>query len=137
MAEGESGSKSIAGAQSRHVAPSHIPSCHEKRADQAAGKNAAGLERVEAEDLAPVAGVCVPFVNDEQDFGSENASQNHEDSQVPGIIAVDALLFGIADADPQPDQDASRDQQAIGWQAEIAYVKESRKHVKLDAPIVG
>jgi hypothetical protein len=126
VTEGESGSESIAGAQSRHVAPSHVPRCHEKRADQAAGKNAAGLQRVEAEDLAPVAGVCVPFVNDEQDLCTENAGKNHEDSQVPGVITVDALLFRIADADPQPDQDSGCDQQAVGRKAEITNVEQSR-----------
>src|SRR5258706_15696346 len=104
VAEGQPGSKSIAGAQGGHMPPSHIPSRHEKRADQAAGKNSAGLQRVEAEYLTPVAGICVPFVDDEQDLGAENTGQNHQDSEVPGVVAVDPLLFGIPDADPESDQ---------------------------------
>src|SRR6266404_6580185 len=135
MPEGESGSESITGAKRRHVPPAYIPGCHQKRADQAAGKNSAGLQRVKAEDLTPVAGIGIPFIDDEQDLGSENAGQNYKDSEVPGVVAVDALLFGVAYADPHSDQHARRNQQAIGGKAEIANMKKSGKHVKLDAPL--
>ena len=57
--------------------------------------------------------------------------------EIPGIVAVDALLLGIADADPEPDQHARGDQDAIGGQVETANVKKSGEHVSLDAPNVG
>src|SRR3989442_7706082 len=134
MTEGKAGRESIAGAQRRHVTPPDVPGRHQKGADQAAGKNSSRLESVEAEDLAPVARVSIPLIDDEQYLGSNNPRQNDQDAQVPGIIAIDALFLGIAYADPKPDQYARSDQQAIGRQTEAANVEESRKHVKLDAP---
>src|SRR5712664_4260589 len=136
MTESKARCESIAGAQRRHVAAPHVPGRYEKCADQAAGKNSSRLESVEAEDLAPVAGVSIPLVDDEQYLGAKNPRQNDQDAQVPGIIAIDALLFGIAYADPEPDQYARCDQQTIGRQTETANVEESGEHVRLDAPNV-
>src|SRR5712692_5772699 len=135
MTEGQAGRESIAGAQRRHVTPPDVPGRHEKGADQAAGKNSSRLESVEAEDLAPVAGVSIPLIDDEQCLGANNARQNDQDAQIPGIIAIDALLFGIANADPEADQYAGCNQQAIGRQAETANVEESGEHFNLDAPL--
>src|SRR6266446_6496961 len=137
MTEGEAGSESIAGAQRRHVPPPDVPGRHKKGADQPARKNSSGLESVEAEDLAPVAGVSIPLIDDEQHLGANNPRQYDQDAQVPGIIAINALLLGIAHADPKADQYAGCDQQTIGRQAETANVEESGEHVGLDAPAVG
>src|SRR6266403_2099849 len=109
MTEGKAGCESIAGAQRRHVTAPHVPGRHEKGANQSARKNSSRLQSVEAEDLAPVARVSIPLIDDEQDLGAKNSRQNDQDAQVPGIIAVDALLFGIAYADPEPDQYAGCD----------------------------
>ena len=40
----------------------------------------------------------------------------------------DALLLGIADADPEADQDAGGDQDAVGGDAEGADLEESGEH---------
>src|SRR6266404_2740985 len=78
----------------------------------------------------------------EGESGSESitgAKRRHvPPAYIPGCHqkrAVDALLFGVAYADPHSDQHARRNQQAIGGQAEIANMKKSGKHVKLDAPL--
>src|SRR5712692_9206074 len=123
MAEGKAGRESTTGAQRRHVTPPDVPGRHEKGADQAAGRNSSRLESVQAEDLTPVADVSIPLIDDEQYLGSDNSRQNDQDTQVPGIIAVDTLLLGIAHADPKADQYARCDQQTIGRQAEAADVK--------------
>jgi len=47
------------------------------------------------------------------------------------------LLFGIAHADPEADEHARGDQEAVGGQVEAADVEESGKHVGLDAPVKG
>ena len=102
-------------------------------ANQPAGKNSSRLQRVEAENLAPVIGVAAPVVDDVENLGANDSGQHHEDAEVPGVIAIDALLFRIADADPEPEQHAGGDQHTIGRQVEIANVKKSREHVSLDA----
>src|SRR5438128_250541 len=109
MTEGKTGREPIAGAQRRHVASPHIPGRHEKSADQPARENSSRLQSVEAEDLAPVAGVSIPLIDNEQYLGSNNPRQNDQDTQIPRIIAIDALLLGIAHADPKPDQYAGCD----------------------------
>ena len=114
MTESKARRETIAGAQRRHVTPSDIPGRHQKGADQAAGKNSSRLESVEAEDLAPVTGVSIPLIDDEQYLGPNNPRQNDQDAQIPGIIAIDALFLGIAYADPKPDQYAGCDQQTVG-----------------------
>lgn len=135
VSKGEPGSEGVAGPQRWHVPPSYIPRSHEQRADQTTRKNSSGLQCVEAENLTPVTGICIPFIDDQKDFCAQNPGQNDENPKVPGVIAIDALLFGIANTDPESDQYTRGDQQAISRQAKVANVKESGKHVRLDAPV--
>src|SRR5262249_45972308 len=74
-----------------------------------------------------------PLIYDKKSFCGNDSSQYRQDPKVPGIVAVDALLFGIPYADPKPEQHARGDQETIRGQTEIANVKESRKHGCLDA----
>jgi hypothetical protein len=128
VAERESGSERVTGAHRRHVLATDIPRRHEERTDQPAGENSSRLQCVQAENLPPVAGIVVPFVGDEKNLGAQDSGQNNENPKIPSVVAVDPLLLGIADADPEPDQYAGSDQQAISRKAEVANVKKSRKH---------
>ena len=60
-------------------------------------------------------------------LAAKNPGQHHQNPEIPCVVTVDALLLGVADADPKPNQHAGRDQQAVGRQAEVANVKESRE----------
>jgi hypothetical protein len=108
-----------------------------QRGNQSAGKYAAGLQRIEAENLAPVVRVGAPVVNDVKNLRPDNSGENDQDAKIPGIVAVDALLFGVAHADPKPDQHARSDENAIRGKIETANVKKSGEHVVLDAPNVS
>ena len=116
---------------------SHVPCAYRERGQQSAGKNSSSLQRVEAENLPPVVGVAAPIVDHVENLGSDNAGQDHEDAEVPCVVAVDTLLFRIADADPQTEQYTRGDQNTVGRQVETADVEKSRKHVILDAPGAG
>src|SRR5258708_39218061 len=85
VSEGEAGGESVHGAQRRHAFPSHVPGSHQQRSDQAARKHSARLQRIQTENLPPVACVGVPLIDDQQNLRSKNASQNHEDSMVQAI----------------------------------------------------
>src|SRR5437870_1533719 len=103
MAESKAGSESVTGSQRRHAAPAQIPGCHQESADQPAGEYAARLQRVEAENLAPITGVSVPLIDDEKYLGPDDSGEHNQDSEIPRIIAVNPLLLRIPDADPQSD----------------------------------
>ena len=137
VAEGKPGGEAIGGTQDRHVMTPHVPDRHKEGGNQSARKNAARLQCVEAENLPPIVGVGAPVVDDVKNFCSDNSGENNEDAKIPAIVAIDALLLGIADADPEPDQHARGDQDTIGGQVETANMKKSGKHVSLDAPIAG
>ena len=135
VTEGKAGRETVHCAKGGHAMAAHIPRAHQQRRDQPAGKHASGLQRVETENLPPVSRVVLPLIHDEQDLGAKNTCQNHENAEVPGVVAINTLLLGIADTDPKPNQDAGCDQQAISRQAEMTNAEESRKHGKLDAPL--
>jgi len=135
VAEGEARSKGVHRAQDRHTVTARVPRAHQESGQQAPGENASGLQRVEAEDLTPVAGVGAPIVDDVENLRADNAREDHEDAEVPGVVAVDALFFRIADADPKAEQNTGCNQHAVSRQIKTANVEESRKHFILDAPM--
>ncbi len=137
VAKGKPRSETIGGPQHRHVMAPHVPDGREERGNQPAGKHASRLQRVQAENLPPVVGVGAPVVDDVKNFRADNSGENNEDAEIPGIVAIDALLLGIADTDPKSDQYARGDQDTIGRQVETANVKKSGEHVSLDAPNAG
>ncbi len=137
VAKGQTGGEAVDGAQGRHVMTSHVPYRHKECGNQSAGKYASGLQRVETENLAPVIRVAAPVVDDVKNLCSDNSGKDDEDAKIPGIVAVDALLLGIAHADPKADEHARSDENAVSGQIETANVKKSREHVVLDAPNVG
>ena len=137
VAKGQSGSEGVGGAQHRHAMAPHVPSRHEERANQSAGKYASRLQRVEAENLPPVVRVGAPVVDDVKNLRPDNSGKDNENAKIPGIVAVHALLLCVAHGDPEPDQHARGDQDTIGGQVETANVKKSGEHVSLDAPAKG
>jgi len=136
MAKRQPRSETIRSAQHRHVVTPHIPHRCEQSGNQSAGKYAPCLQRVEAENLASIAGVSAPVIDDVQNLGADNSGEHNENAKIPGVIAIDALLLRIAHADPKSDQHAGSDQHAISRQVETAYLKKSWEHVSLDAPDV-
>src|SRR5271163_174565 len=111
----------------------HIPGGGGEGGDEASGKNSAGLQCVDAEDVAGVAGVEAPVVDDVEHLGADDAAEDDENAQVPRLVAVNAEAFGIAHADPQADQDAGGDQESIGGEKETADMEELGEHGLLDA----
>ena len=93
-----------------------------------------GLQRVDAENLPPVVGVTAPIVDDVENLRPDDSGEDHDNTEVPGVVAIDALLFRVANADPKSDQHARGDEHTISGQVETAYVKKSGEHVSLDAP---
>src|ERR1700730_15075765 len=123
VAEGKPGGEAVGGTQDRHVMTPHVPDRPKERGNQSAGEYASRLQRVEAEILPPVVGVAAPVVDDVKNFCPDNSGEDNEDAKIPGIVAIDALLLGIADADPEPDQHARSDQDSVGGQVETANMK--------------
>jgi hypothetical protein len=128
VSQSQSGRKGIAGGQRGHVVFADVPGGRGKGGNQTSGENSAGLQSGKAENLARVSRVIAPIIDHIKNLGAENAAENHENTEVPCVLGIDALLLRVADTDPEPDQNSDRDQQAIGRQAEIANVKESREH---------
>ena len=56
---------------------------------QAAGKDSAGLKRVNAEDFAGMRRVVAPLIDDVEDLCPDNSAQYDENPEVPGLVAVD------------------------------------------------
>ena len=101
-------------AQHRHVMTPHVPGRREQRRNQAAREYASRLQRAETENLTPVVRVEAPVVDDVKNFRTDDPEEDNQNAKVPGIVAIDALLLGIAHADPKPDQHSRCDQDAIG-----------------------
>ena len=100
VAQGQPRCERIAGRKRRHVVFADVPGGSEQRANQAARKNPARLQRVDAEDLARIGGIGRPIVDDVQNFGAENPAQNDNDSKVPSFLAIDPATLGVAYANP-------------------------------------
>ena len=66
-----------------------------------------------------------PVEDDVENFGADDSGKDDGDAEVPGVFGFDALLFAIADADPEADEDAGGDQDAVGGDAEAADLEES------------
>jgi len=137
VAKGEARCEAVGGAQHRHVMTAHVPGGHDESSDQSAGEYASRLQRVEAENFAPVVGVGAPVVDDVKNFRANDSGEHDENTEIPGVVAINALFLGIADADPESDQDARSDEESIGRQVETANMKKLWKHVSLDAPGAG
>ncbi len=136
VAHSEAGSEAVKGTQSGHVMFAQEPDGYGECGEQAAGKNASGLQSVEAEDFAEILSVRVsgaPVENDVENFCADDSGEDEGDAEVPGVFGFDALLLGIADADPEADENACGDEDAVGRDAEAADLEEAREHLLLDA----
>ena len=105
-----------------------IPDRRHRRAYQPSGKNATGLHRGPTEDVTRMRRVVTPVVDDIENLGADNAAQDDQNAEVPGIVWIDPLLARIADADPQSDQNAGRNQQPVRGEKKLADMKKLGKH---------
>jgi hypothetical protein len=106
----------------------HIPGCSYKGCEQSSRKNAPGLKCVDAEDFGNVRRVVSPLIDDVKNLCSENAAKNHENPEIPGVFAVISEALGIADADPEAQQDTQGNEESVGGEKKLSYVKELWEH---------
>src|SRR6266550_8151259 len=109
-----------------------VPDGGQECADESAGKNAAGLQRADAENVGRMRDVGTPVIDDVQDFRANNAAQHDQDAEVPCLVGIDALPGGVAHADPQANQNAGGDQEAVGRKEKAAGMEKLRVHRLLD-----
>ena len=106
----------------------HVPCSCNERSQQPAREYSASLQRIDTEDLTNMRGVIAPLIDDVKDLRSHNATKHHEDAEIPRVIAVVPETLGIAHADPQPQQDAERDQKSISRKEEASVMKKLWEH---------
>src|SRR5208337_5110431 len=66
-----------------------------------------------------------------QDLGAEDAGQDGNDTEVPELVGIEALLAANLNDEHEAEDQAQGGHQAVGRQAEIANVKETRKHLSI------
>src|SRR5215467_4438903 len=106
----------------------HKPSSDQESADQATGKDSPSLKCGQAENLARMFGVGMPVHEDVQNLRAEDSSKHDSDAEIPSFFGLNALLLRIADTDPEADEDAQSDQDAVGWNSKAAEMKKTGKH---------
>src|SRR5437588_4637249 len=105
-----------------------VPDRRRQGRQQTPREHASSSKRVQAENFRWITGIAIPVHQDVKDLGPDNARQNNENAQVPSLLRIDALLFRVADADPETKQHSCGNQEPVGGQAESADVKEFWKH---------
>ena|SRR5580704_8357403 len=114
MANSEARRERITRGQRGKVVPPDIPDRREQSGHESTRKYSASLQRVDAEDVGGMCGVQAPVVDDVQDLGADDSAQHHQNAEIPGLLAIDALLFGVANADPEAEENAQRNQKTVG-----------------------
>ena len=137
MAKSQPRSKSVAGAQCRHVIPAHVPGGGNEGCEQASGENSTRLQGVDAEDLAFVRGVVTPLVDDVKKLRAQYSAKNEENAEIPGLVAVVAEAFGVADAYPETEQNTKRDKESVGREEETSDMKELWEHLTIRCGNLG
>jgi len=61
-------------------------------------------------------GEIAPLVDDVENFCADDSTENDQNAEVPSLLAIDAEALGVADTDPQADEDSHGNQEAIGRQ---------------------
>ena len=115
MAERKTGGKGIQNRECRKLVLADVPDGGGERGEQASGKDAACLQRIQGQDLSGMGGVKAPVIDDVEDFSSNDSGKYDHNSEVPGVIGVDALTLRITYADPEPEQNTGSDQDSVGW----------------------
>ena len=89
------------------------------------------MQSIDGENFTEILSVDVagaPVVDDVENLGADDSAQDYRDTQVPSVLSFDALLLGVADADPETDQYAGRNQDSVGGDAKTADMEELWKH---------
>jgi hypothetical protein len=84
----------------------HIPSRCNECGEQAARKHSPGLQRVDTENLPHMRGVVAPLIDDVKNLRTNNPTEHNQNAEIPSVIPVIAEALGIADTDPQTQEDA-------------------------------
>ena len=58
-----------------------------KRANQPAGKNSTCLQSGKTENLSRMSAVVAPVVDDVENLRAQNSAQDHQNAQIPRIVA--------------------------------------------------
>src|SRR6185312_7570157 len=122
-------SKGVKHSQRGKAIVADVPGGSDKCGEQSAGKNAARLHGVPAENLSRIRGVVVPVHQNVKSFRSNDSGQHRGYAKVPRVVAIDPLALGKFHADHEADEHAERDQKSIGGRAETSEMKEGRKHL--------
>ena len=131
----QSGSKSVASGERRHVMFPDKPGSGGECADQSSRKNATRLQCADAENFSWMRRVDAPIVDDVEHLGADDSKQDNQNAKIPPVLRIDTLPFGVAYADPHANQNSGRDQQPVRGQTEISDMKESGEHYYLDATL--
>ena len=81
--------------------------------NQASRENTASLQRSQAEDFSGMRGVVAPVVDDVKNLRADDSAEDDEDAKVPGVVSVDAMLLGVANANPKTDEDSECNQKSV------------------------
>src|SRR5450631_399106 len=96
----------VGGPQRRHPVTPHVPRSREQRGNQSTGKYASSLQRIKAENLAPVVRVSAPVVDDVKHLRPNNSREHNQNPKIPRIVSIDTLLLRIVHGHPEPNQHA-------------------------------
>src|SRR5579864_9417054 len=82
VTQGQAGGEGVAGAESREMIFPDIPGGGREGSEEATGKNSAGLQRCNAEDIAEMIFVDAPVIDDVEDLGADNSAEHDENAEV-------------------------------------------------------
>ena len=105
-----------------------IPRRNNECPNKPAAEDSSSLQRRQAENFARMINIEAPINQYIKQLGAYDPCQYDGDTKIPSIRRLDALLGGVADADPEADQHASRDQDSVCWYGEVTELKESGEH---------
>jgi len=106
MSNGQARGKSIARSERGNLVFANVPGGNCETRNKSTGKNSTCLQGAQAENIAQMAWIRTPLIDDVQQLGADYPGENHIDAQVLGMLRIDALFSGIADTDPKPEQNA-------------------------------
>lgn len=103
VAQSESRGECVASGQSRHAVLVDIPGRGGKSGNEPAGEYPSRLQGRKTENFMRMGGVVAPVIDDVKDLCANDSAKHDQNAEIPGVFWIDALLFGIADADPKAD----------------------------------
>ena len=109
MSQREAGGDYVGCLEKRDLVLAQIPDGGNESEDQAAGEDSAGLQGVEAEDVADAVVGASPLIDDVERLGTNNSGKDHEAAEIPHLVRIEVLLLRQPQYDHQPEQHAQGD----------------------------